>query len=111
MSTDLIRKLCVLLRNRRMFDSDALIQHLTSATSIRGEINTDLTDTPAGIVPQLQLFKVAMNTHNKGHVKSLNCQQILARKSALRRQMEKVQCLLLCHQFKETRDWINLSFS
>lgn len=106
-STDLIRKLGVLLRKRGMFDSDALIQHLTPAANMRGEINTDLTDTPAQIVPQQQFFKVAMNTHGKGHFKSLNSQQLLARKSALRRHTEKVQCMLLCHQIKATRDWIN----
>lgn len=66
----------MLLRKRGMFDPDALIQHLTPAANIRGEINTDLTDTPAQIVPQLQLFKVAVNTHSKGHFKSLNSQQL-----------------------------------
>lgn len=50
-STDLLRKQAVLLRKRGMFDPDALMQHLTSAANIRGEINTDLTDRPAGIVP------------------------------------------------------------
>lgn len=53
-----------------MFEPDELIQHLTSAASIRGATNTDLTDTPAGTEPQLQLFNVAMNTHSKGHSKS-----------------------------------------
>lgn len=69
-STDLIIKLTVLLRKRGMFEPDKLIQHLTSAASIRGATNTDLTDTPAGTEPQLQLFNVAMNTHSKGHSKS-----------------------------------------
>lgn len=69
------RKLAVLLREREVFDPDERIQNLTSAANIRGAINTDLTDTPAGIVPQLQLFKVAMNTHSKGHSKSSNSQQ------------------------------------
>lgn len=50
-STDLVRKLALLLRKRGMFDPDALMQHLTSAANIRGEISTDLTDTPVGIVP------------------------------------------------------------
>lgn len=100
------RKLAVLLREREVFDPDERIQNLTSAANIRGAINTDLTDTPAGIVPQLQLFKVAMNTHSKGHSKSSNS-QVLARKSAPRRQMEQVQCMLLCHQIKATREWIN----
>lgn len=51
-STDLVRKRAVLLRKRGIFDPDALMQYLTiSGANIRGEINTDLTDTSAGIVP------------------------------------------------------------
>lgn len=78
--TCLIRKLGVLLRKRRMFDPDALKQHLTPAANTRSKLNTDLTDTPARTVPQLQVFEVATNTPLKGHFKSFNSQQLLARK-------------------------------